>query len=48
VASAAGLKGRDGDVLTASDFDFYNRDTTPPKEPTVQDFMRVLGGRKKG
>ncbi len=43
ICAAGHLKGKSGKVLTADDFDFYNRDTSAPKELTVADFMKVLG-----
>lgn len=45
ICSAAALKGKSGRVLTAEDFDIYNREMTIAKEPTVDDFMRVLGSK---
>jgi hypothetical protein len=43
ICAAAGLKGKAGNVLTADDFDFYNRDPETPKELTVDRIMSVLG-----
>lgn len=44
----AGLKGKDGKVLSVSDFDAYNRSDKPePKELTADDFMRVLSRKSK-
>lgn len=45
--AAHSLKGKDGNVLKAAEFDIYNRDEMPePKEPSVEDFMRVLSRKK--
>lgn len=44
ICAAAGIKNRSGALLTATDFDVYNRPDEPvSKEPTVEDFMRILG-----
>lgn len=44
ICAAAGIKNKAGRLLTADDFDVYNRPDEPEKkEPTVDDFMRVLG-----
>jgi hypothetical protein len=43
VCAAAGMKSKTGKVPVAADFDIYNRADVPePKEPTVDDFMRIL------
>lgn len=47
ISAAAGLKGKGGKVLTAADFDVFNRNDEPAKELTVDQIMSVLGGRKK-
>lgn len=46
ICSAAGIKGKSGKVLTASDFDIYNRTEAPADELTAEKIMRALGGKK--
>ncbi len=45
ICAAAGIKGKAGNALTASDFDIYNRTDEPEKELTVENVMRALGGK---
>ncbi len=40
ICAAAGIKGKDGKILTATEFDIFNRGEE--KDLTVDDFMRVL------
>lgn len=47
ICAAAGIKGKAGNALTASDFDFYNRTDEARKELTVDQIMSVLSGGKK-
>lgn len=48
ICAAAGIKGQGGKVLTAQDFDNYNRDEQPPEDLTVDKLMKVLGGKARG
>lgn len=43
ICSAAGIKSKAGKVLTAADFDIYNRADEPQEELTVDKIMSVLG-----
>lgn len=46
ICAAAGIKGKNGKVLTAADFDIFNRNDEPPKELTVAEVMAVLSRKK--
>jgi hypothetical protein len=47
ICAAAGIKGSHGKVLTAADFDPFNRNDEPAKELTVAEVMAVLSRKKR-
>jgi len=46
ICAAAGIKNASGKVLTAADFDIFNRNDEPAKDLTVAEVMAVLSRKK--
>lgn len=42
ICTAAGIKGRNGSVLTAADFNPYARDDDPERVATVDDLKQMF------